>query len=151
MFTGDALKLHGSTHVSPTPGLGPPGTTWQLPWVHNPSLGPPGTTWQLPRVHNPSLGPSGVTHSIVSTGLSLVETLKLFKKKSTDCLETVNEHNLSLYSDFFFRTFMQHYKLYQWVYLNQRQLSLNQITLTVSNSNSLIGKSVVGVQSKYLR
>ncbi|KAI0215148.1 hypothetical protein LSAT2_032820 [Lamellibrachia satsuma] len=69
-----------------------------------------------------------------SFGLSLVETLKLFKKKSTDCLETVNEHNLSLYSDFFFRTFMQHYKLYQWVYLNQRQLSLNQITLTVETS-----------------
>ncbi|KAK2179894.1 hypothetical protein NP493_465g01006 [Ridgeia piscesae] len=56
----------------------------------------------------------------------------VYKKKSAECLRSVSEHNLNIYSDFFFHTFMQHFKLYQFVYLNERQCNVNKIHLEVA-------------------
>ena len=58
----------------------------------------------------------------------------VYKKKSAECLRSVSEHNLNIYSDFFFHTFMQHFKLYQFVYLNDRQCNVNKIHLEVSET-----------------
>jgi len=58
----------------------------------------------------------------------------VYKKKSAECLRSVSEHNLNIYSDFFFHTFMQHFKLYQFVYLNERQCNVNKIHLEVSET-----------------
>ena len=67
-----------------------------------------------------------------------MEALKLFKRKSAECLQSVSEHNLNIYGDFVLRTFMQHYKLYQFVYLNERERNVINTTIQVRRSRSVV-------------
>ena len=55
------------------------------------------------------------------SGKSLVESVKLFSKKINALTEICDERVLKAYTGFYFDTFFHQYKLYQYVFSNERQ------------------------------
>lgn len=56
------------------------------------------------------------------TGKSIVEAAQVYQRQAMKC--GMDNRDLAVYTDFFFSTFMQHYKLYQYVFTTKRDESI---------------------------
>lgn len=60
-------------------------------------------------------------NDIFFAGKALPETVKMYSSKLSCLTKHVSEQNLKTYTDFFFSTFMTHYKLYQYVFTKEQE------------------------------
>ena len=60
-------------------------------------------------------------HVVTDIGKSMVEATAIYKDLALNC--GMDNRNLAVFTDYFFTTFMQHYRLYQYVFTFERDLS----------------------------
>ena len=66
---------------------------------------------------------------IFCKGKSIVEAAEIYK--SVGLNSGMDNKSLAIYTDYFFSTFMQHYKLYQLVFQSERKLNRYTTTMVV--------------------
>nr|XP_006816643.1 PREDICTED: uncharacterized protein C8orf74 homolog [Saccoglossus kowalevskii] len=71
-------------------------------------------------------------------GLALLDAIKLYTIISQKYSSTVGENNLKIFTTYFFQTFMQHYKLYQFVFTNEREPMITQYKLHVNTPSECL-------------
>ncbi len=80
------------------------------------------------------------------SGKPLTEALKLFRGKCSSLGQTLSEANIMSFTEYFFSTFFQHYKLYQFVSCDPQEKLTVEVTYPVDVPESPLpfmeGKSV---------
>lgn len=66
------------------------------------------------------------------SGKDLIEVLKYVQSNSTDLGCQLGERNFKIHMDFLFSTFLQHFKLFQYVFLNEREKKTPYVQLEVA-------------------
>ncbi|XP_013396651.1 uncharacterized protein C8orf74 homolog [Lingula anatina] len=61
----------------------------------------------------------------------ITEAIKILKSKCCHYNGKISGRNIQLYTDYFFDTFMKHFKLYQYVFTREREKWNTQLNLTV--------------------
>ncbi|ESO92332.1 hypothetical protein LOTGIDRAFT_233106 [Lottia gigantea] len=67
-----------------------------------------------------------------SKGKSLAETISWYRQKSAEVVHILGEEFFKKYTDFVFTTFMPHYKLYQYVFLNEREKMIPHVDVEIN-------------------
>ena len=60
-------------------------------------------------------------NSLFLTGKTLPEIIQVFNRLISEVQGSINTDNLKIYTDYFFSTFMTHFKLYQYVFTINRE------------------------------
>lgn len=66
-----------------------------------------------------------------SIGKELLDVLKLIQSQSSELGIELGERNFKVYMDFLFSTFLQHFKLFQFVFTNDREKQVPYVQLEV--------------------
>lgn len=68
---------------------------------------------------------------IYFTGKEVLDVLKFIQSQSSELGIELGERNFKVYMDFLFSTFLQHFKLFQFVFTNDREKQVPYVQLEV--------------------
>ena len=71
------------------------------------------------------------------TDNTLPDAIRIFKKHCEQCQNKIGLQNLKLFTDYFFKTFFAHYKLYQYVFNQEQEKQIVNVDLTVETMPEL--------------